>query len=204
MKIGLREILFIVLLMAMPIGAYFFVFRPHNARDAEMMKQIEAKQTKLRALNQAMGMIGDLKSEIASLNKAVKFFESKLPNEKEIDKVLQEVWKLAEASQLATKSIRTLERSPQNCFASGDGPHTEQPIAMQLEGDFMGFYTFLQAMENQPRIIRIHKMSLTKAEKTSEGKPAPEGRMLAEFTVSVFFERDDNKDSQPGTPAGKV
>ncbi len=190
MKLGLREIVFIVLLMGMPVGAYFFVFRPHNQRDADMMRQIQAKQTKLRALNQAMGTLGDLKNEIGALNKAIKFFESKLPSEKEIDKVLQEVWRLAEANKLATKSIRTLERSSQNCFTNLDGPHAEQPIAMQLEGDFMGFYSFLQAMENQPRIIRIHKMALTKPDRTNDGGPASEGRMKAEFTVSVFFERN--------------
>ena len=195
MKLGLREIVFIVLLMGMPVGAYFFVFRPHNQRDAEMVRQIQAKQAKLRALNQAMGTLGDLKNEITSLNKAIKFFESKLPSEKEIDKILQQVWKLAEANNLATKSIRTLDRTSQNCFTSVDGPHAEQPIAMQLEGDFMGFYSFLQAMENQPRIIRIHKMALSKPDRTADGKPASEGRMTAEFTVSIFFERSRPADS---------
>ena len=145
-------------------------------------------------------MLAGIMFSQAKADRAVKFFESKLPNEKEIDKVLQEVWRLAEANQLATKSIRTLERSGQNCFASGEGPHTEQPIAMQLEGDFMGFYSFLQAMENQPRIIRIHKLSLTKAERSGEGKPLPEGRMVAEFTVSVFFERSD-REPQPAARA---
>ena len=30
MKFGLREIVFVVLLMAIPVGAYWFVFRPQN------------------------------------------------------------------------------------------------------------------------------------------------------------------------------
>ena len=37
----------------------------------------------------------------------------------------------------------------------GAGAHSEQPILMNLEGDFRGFYTFLQALERQPRIMRI-------------------------------------------------
>ena len=56
---------------------------------------------------------------------------------------------------------------------------------MRLEGDFLGFYAFLQAMENQPRIMRIHKMEL---EKKSD---APQGHVQANFVVSVFFEPAD-------------
>jgi len=191
MKLGLREILFIVLLTGIPVSAWLFVFRPRNAQDAEMMRQIETKQVKLRTLNQTVSALGNLKNEIASLKKAISFFESKLPNEKEIASVLQEVWRLAEANKLAAKSIRPLERSTQNCLTSTDGPHAEQPIAMQLEGDFLGFYSFLQAMENQPRIIRIHKMMLAKPAK------APEGTMRADFVLSIFFERTDKEEQCP-------
>jgi len=184
MKFGLREVAFIVLLMGIPVGAWWFVFRPQNARNAEMLQQIEAKQAKLRELNHATATIGDLKKEIGSLEKAVAFFQSKLPDEKEIDKVLQEVWRLAEGNQLVTKSIRTLDRLGSAApFAGAESPHAEQPITMKLEGDFMGFYSFLLALENQPRIMRIRKMTLKKMDK------GPEGSMQAEFVMSVFFER---------------
>ena len=63
------------------------------------------------------------------------------------------------------------------------GSRAEQPIEMKLEGNFMGFYAFLLALENQPRIMRIRKMNLTKPEKS------PEGTMHATFEMIVFFER---------------
>ena len=179
MKVGLREIIFIVLLMGIPLGAWRFVFKPQNAHNAEMLHRIEAKQAKLRQLNQATGTIGDLQKQIASLHSAMSFFRSKLPNEKEIDKVLQEVWKLAETNQLTTKSIRTLQRGSEPLFAT---QHAEQPIAVQLEGDFAGFYSFLLALEDQPRIMRITKLTLKKPEKGSQGM------VKAEFVMSIFFE----------------
>ncbi|MDY6914164.1 MAG: type 4a pilus biogenesis protein PilO [Planctomycetota bacterium] len=189
MKLGLREIVFTVLLMALPIGAWWFVFRPHNVRNNQMLQQIEAKRNKFKELNQITGTIGNVQKEIDSLSKAIAFFHSKLPNEKEIDKVLKEVWLLAESSQLTTKSIRTLKRKSDRMFLtaadSGSELYAEQPIAMQLQGDFVGFYTFLQALENQPRIMRIRKMTLKKLPKQ------PEGVMQANFVMSVFFERGD-------------
>ena len=146
MKFRLREAVFTALLLVILVGTWWFVLRPNSRRNAEMIAQIAAKQEKLRELNQATGTIGDLKGEIASLDKAIHFFQSKLPNEKEIDKVLQEVWQMAERSQLVTKSIRTLQRT--GAPRDAGGPN-EQPISMQLEGDYMGLYAFMQALENQ-------------------------------------------------------
>lgn len=185
MRLGLRETIFALILMSIPVGAWWFVFRPRKAHDVEMLKQVELRRAKLQNLNKATGTIGDLKKEVASLTKAIAFFQSKLPSEKEIDKVLKELWIPAEANRLITKSIRTLERASEKSFTSPGGPYAEQPIAMQLEGDFRGFYAFLQAMENQPRIMRIHRMTLKKPDK------GPEGRLQATFVMSIFFERSD-------------
>ena len=183
MKLGPRDLVFLALLIAVPIGAWWLFFRPRNQERERIRQQLQAKQAKLRALNRATGTIGDLKKEIVSLQEGIDFFESKLPNEKEIDKVLREVWKLAEANQLTTKSIRTEKNTGPGRFVWGPHMPHEQPIAMELEGNFLGFYSFLQALENQPRIMRIHKMELE--EKTG----APDGHVKASFVVSIFFER---------------
>jgi Tfp pilus assembly protein PilO len=184
LKIGIREIVFFALLTAIPLGTWWFVFRPNNARDAKVLQEINAKQLKLRELNYATATIGDLRKEIADLEKAVTFFQSKLPSEKEIDKVLREVWRVAEKNQLVTKSIRTMDRANDRVFTDENSPHCEQPITMKLEGDFMGFYSFLLDLENQPRIMRIRQMKITKPEK------GPDGCMRAEIIMSIFFERN--------------
>ncbi|GAG49990.1 unnamed protein product, partial [marine sediment metagenome] len=49
--------------------------------------------------------------------------------------------------------------------------------------DFLGFYSFMLAIENQPRVIRIRKMTLKKLDK------APQGHVRADFEMSIFFER---------------
>jgi Tfp pilus assembly protein PilO len=184
MKFGVREIVFTVLLLLIPVGAWRFVLRPSSQRNSEMLAQIALKQGKLRELNQATGTIGDLKGEIASLEKAVGYFQSKLPGEKEIDKVLNEVSLLAEANHLTTKKIGTLGRTSEKSLLSLSASQSEQPIEMHLEGDFTGFYVFLQALENQPRIMRITQMMLKKLD------TGPEGAMKAEMSMSIFFEKD--------------
>ncbi|MFA6133124.1 MAG: type 4a pilus biogenesis protein PilO [Phycisphaerae bacterium] len=196
MKIGLREAVFFLLLMGIPVASWALVFHPQNLRNAEMLQQIEARQDRLRELNQATATIGDLKKEIAALEEAVQFFQSKLPNAKEMDKVLREVWQLAEQNQLTTKSIRTLP--PSDKSMSAEMGLREQPIAMQLDGDFRGFYTFLQALENQPRIMRISRMTLEKAKAAPNG--ASEGQVQARFDMTIFFEKSKEEVCPPKTP----
>lgn len=183
MKIGLREVVFVLMLLAIPLGGWYLVFRPRNVANAEMLRQIEAKQAKLQDLNKTTGAIGDIQREIDSLQKGVNDLQSRLPSEKEIDKVLQEVWRLAETNELTTKSIRTVEKTQEPVFASADDSHAEQPIVMKLEGDFRGFYAFMLALENQPRIMRIRKMTLTRPDKAAEGV------VQATFEMTIFFER---------------
>ncbi|MFB3891853.1 MAG: type 4a pilus biogenesis protein PilO [Phycisphaerae bacterium] len=189
MKFGLREVVFILLLAAIPVGSWWFAFRPRNAREAEMIRAIEAKQARLRQLNQTIGAIGDIQNEITGLEKNIALLRSKLPNEKEMDKVLQEVWRLAEANQLTTKSIRAVDKGDA-LFAAPGSPQSEQPITMKLEGDFRGFYSFMLALENQPRIMRIKRMTLTKPDK------AQEGCIQASFDMTVFFEKDKDKNKE--------
>jgi len=190
MKTGLREIVFMVMLLGIPVGAWWFVFRPANEHQADMCKQIEAKQEKLRHLNELTGKVGDLEKEIASLERSIKFFESKLPAEKEIDKVLHQTWRLAEENHLVTKSIRSGKATENAAGLYATGEQAIQPIVIQLEGKFEGFYNFLQALERQPRIMRIGLMNIKKPE------TGPEGTVQVSFRMSVFFERDQNQKSE--------
>jgi len=194
MKFGLREIVFLVLLMLIPVGAWWFVFRPQNALNAKMRSQIESRQAKLRELNKSMTTIKDLEKQIGELTKAIDFFQSKLPNQKEIDKILQDIWNLAKSNDLHTESIRALVCSDKTGFVDEGAPQGEQPIAVHLTGGFRGFYAFLLALENQPRIMRIRKMTV----ETKDN--APKGQIEAEFEMSIFFEQGSEDKLWPTKP----
>ena len=181
MRFGIREIYLCGLLIAVPAGAMAFVFSPSNARHHEMRRQVSDKQAKLRKLNRVMGTVGSLQVEIAELEKAIVYFKAKLPSKKGIDEVLRETWRLAENNDLVTKSIRTVPRGGGNLYATGS--QSEQPVQMLLEGDFEGVYSFLQALESQPRIMRINRMSLLRPSNT------PEGRIRMSFHMTVFYDR---------------
>jgi type IV pilus assembly protein PilO len=176
MKFGIREIIFVLVMLALLGSTNYFVFSKSNKRKAERLAEIHARQTALGNLQQATAGIEDLNHKIDELQKAITFFESKLPQEKEVDKILKEVWQMAEANQLQTRTIKTLksERGPS---------YSEQPIQMSLSGDFNGFYSFLLQLEKLPRITRVTQMNL---QKISDH----DGEMQAQVTLSIFFEPD--------------
>jgi Tfp pilus assembly protein PilO len=176
MKFGIREIIFVLVMLALLGSTNYFVFSKSNQRKAERMGDIRTKQTALTNLQAATSGISDLNRKIDELQKAITFFESKLPQEKEVDKILKEVWQMAEANSLTTKTIKTMK--------SDRGPnYSEQPIQLSLSGDFKGFYAFLLQLEKLPRITRVTQMNLSKI-------TDHDGEMEAQITLSIFFEPD--------------
>ena len=175
MRFGLRELLFILVLMAMPVAAWFLVFKPTNDQIDQARAEIQAKQAKLRQLDAATAHVNDLPKEIEKLTEAIKLAEAKLPAEKEVDVILKEIWQLAAKHGLKAKSVRPdkIEK---------DTRYSEQPMKMVIVGDFEGFYSFMLDLEKLKRITRIPDMSLTKA------KSDKEGEMEATFTLKIFFE----------------
>ncbi len=183
MKIGPRETLLIVLLIAVPLSAWWFVFEPNDQRNQQMIKQIESRRAKLNELNRITGTIGDLRREITSLQEAITVLHSKLPSEKEMDKVIQEIWNLARNNNLTPLSVKTLNKTSDKIFTGSSSPHAEQPVRIVVDGDFIGFYAFLQELESRPRIMRIHKIKLEKSDN------AADGHVKADFAMSIFFEQ---------------
>ncbi len=183
MKLGLRELVFVLLLAVIPLGAWWLVFRPQNARDADVMRQTEAKRAKLADLNQTTGLIGDMTREIQSPNASVNSLQAKPPTEKELDKVPDEVKRLASSNKLNVKMVRGLDKETEPTYTPADSPHAEQPVRLKVEGDFKGFYAFLLAMESRDRIMRIRKINLIRPDK------AAEGTIVATFEMTVFYEK---------------
>ncbi len=110
MQFGPRTLIFVLLLLAMPIAAYMLLFKPLNQQRDDAIHDTQMKQAKLASLASAMAHTRDLQGEIESLKSAIAILEAKLPNEKEMDRVLQEVWEKAKNNKLNIKSVHATRR----------------------------------------------------------------------------------------------
>ena len=174
MKFGIRELSVVVVMLGLLGAIYFLVWDKAQAKIVSMERRTEEKQKALAELERATAGVADVDRKVEELQEAIKFFEKKLPQEREMDLILKEVWQMAEQNKLTTKTIRTMK-------SQRGAAYSEQPIEMNLSGDFAGFYEFMLQLERLPRLTRVQNMTLDKIN-------GQEGLMEAKVTLSIFFE----------------
>ena len=174
MPSGLRKIVFFIFLAGLTYVGYQYMIKPANKHLTEQQARVQAKQTKLAEFEKASAKVKNLTKQIEKLEEAIKFFESKLPPTSEIDKVLQDITVIGEKQGLKSKRILTLKNK-------NNSGYVEQPLKMEVEGDFNSFYSFLLELEKLPRIMKISELNLSKQQKT-------EGEIKTDFIVSIFFQ----------------
>ena len=174
MTSNLRKIVFFFLLAGIVVAGYRYMIKPANRHLKEAQKRLATKQAKLSEFERATAAVDDLTKKLEQLEEAVRFFESKLPPESEIDQVLRDVTVIAQKHGLRCKTIKALKRTDNSGYV-------EQPLQMQLAGDFNAFYCFLLELEQLPRIIKIRELDLQKQQ-------GDDGQIQVDFVVRIFFE----------------
>ena len=64
MRFGFRELVFFIVLLAVPVAAYFYVFKPRNAEIGRANTEIIVKQARLDTLAAVAANIDDIGLEI--------------------------------------------------------------------------------------------------------------------------------------------
>lgn len=188
MRFGLREMIFIVVLLAVPVASFLYLFKPRNEQIRQANEEIKVKQAQLEKLNTVLARIPDIGKAIDEGRVAIEQIEEKLPYADEVETILERVWQISRDNRLLVKSIKSEKPVPYSRYM-------ELPLKTVIEGDFDGFYEFLLQLEALPRITRINQLKLQKiiaGGKVKEDAPAPVGDMRAEFTLSIFFESKDD------------
>ena len=183
MRIGTREIIFAVVLLAVPAAAYLFVFKPHYADVAAATQEIESKQQDLDKLEAVDRQIDDIREAILVGQENIEMIEQKLPSEKGVHDILQQITDLAFKNHLIVKRFETSDDVE-------TATYREKPIRMVIDGSFDGFYSFMIDLENLPRITRVHQLTLERFDqkKGPEYQSAEEGWMQAELQLRIFFQ----------------
>jgi type IV pilus assembly protein PilO len=174
MTSGFRKIVFFVLLIGVSLAGYQYMIKPANKHLAEAKGRVDTKLAQLAKFEEAASAAEDLEKQLEKLQEAIKFFESKLPPTSQIHEVLEQVTVIAQKEGLKPKTIRTL-------MQKDNSGYVEQPLKMQLEGNFSAFYSFLLELEKLPRIMKIRELKLEKQKNN-------EGQIAADFIISIFFQ----------------
>ena len=177
-----RQLIFLAVLSAAPILSWNLVFTPQNDRINQINEDIRERQGKIQALDLIVAQAHDLGQAVNEGIQAISRVESKLPTQQDVESILKQTWSIAREHGLTVKSVRSEQPVPAMVYM-------EQPLAVELEGPFEGFYAFLLDLENLPRITRIFNLKLERIESTSgpSRKTLPPGSVKAEFLLSIYF-----------------
>lgn len=187
--------LFALGLLIIITAGHFLVIRPQGEEIRLQHENVKEGRLKLLKLRKVALRINDLKVRIARLEEGLKFFEDKLPKQKEVDVILKQMWVIASNSGLATGKVLSLK--PQDGLR-----YNIQPIQITFDGTFGGFYSFLLALERLPRITKVRDMELKKPEKARRAKEEEENRVVegtrieANVMMEVFFEKKQSRDEE--------
>lgn len=176
MNSNFRKIVFFILLAGLAVVGYQYMIKPANKDLAEAQAKVEAKMDQLTKFEEATAAAEDMNKQLVKLQEAIEFFESKLPPTSQIHEVLEQVTLIAQKQGLKPKTIRTLTKKDNSGYV-------EQPLKMELDGNFSSFYSFLLEIEKLPRIMKLRELELKK-------KNSFEGDISANFIVSIFFQNE--------------
>lgn len=182
MKLGTGGSFLMVMLVGIPLSSYWLVFRPQNAEITDAKIEIAQKQALLGKLREETARNTDLQLANEEIKKSVETIEARLPTNKELDSVVRQVSDLAVQAGLAAPAMKSVKPVKAALYM-------EQPLELQLNGNFRGFYDFLIRLEQLPRITRILDMKIKRSDET-------DGNTRTEFTLSIYFQ-DATQGTQP-------
>lgn len=173
---NIRKAVFFILLVGLAYVAYQKMIKPANIDLNEKRAKVESQLAKLAEFEKMAAATENVNKQLAEVQQAIDFFESKLPPTSEIDKVLRDVTVIAQKQGLKSKIFQTLTKKE-------NSGRVEQPLKMELVGNFNSFYSFLLELEKLPRIMKIRELTLKKQAKD-------EGQVTAGFIISIFFQKE--------------
>ena len=105
---GLRKAVFFALVIGLTVVGYQYMIKPANTNLADAKTRVDMKLAKLAEYEKATAAAEDLTKQLAQLEEAISFFESRLPPKSQIDEVLKQVTMIVQKEGLKPKTIRTL------------------------------------------------------------------------------------------------
>ncbi|MGD1914871.1 MAG: type 4a pilus biogenesis protein PilO [Phycisphaerales bacterium] len=177
MKFGIREFVLLLVLFAVPLASYWFVFRPQNAQIERAKEEIALRRDKLEKLQQESARRGTLEAATDQIAERIESIAARLPTNKELSDVVRQVSELAVEAGLQQPSI--VAEKPVKASL-----YMEQPLKIEMAGDFRGLYKFLLELERLYRITRLPDMTVRRSDKV-------DGHMVAEFTLSIYFQDEE-------------
>jgi type IV pilus assembly protein PilO len=131
-----------------------------RAQEENLLNEFKEKDSKLRNLQQYQKQLQDMEE---NFNQQLE----QLPKETEIPSLVEDLNVTGVNAGLKFKNIRLEPEIKQEFFI-------EQPIAIEAQGDFHSFGSFVSSIAELPRIVTLHDITLTASPNTEKKTDIPQ------------------------------
>jgi len=154
-KLSTSKKILILIAIVIAIGGlyYYFLFAPKYKELSKIQKKYKKAQLTLSQTKQVASQLKQFEKEIASLQVDFKIAARKLPNSREIPRLLMQITKLGKEAGLDFLLFQPQAEKPVEFYA-------EVPIDIEVIGGYHALGGFFTKICSMPRIVSIGDFDL--------------------------------------------
>jgi type IV pilus assembly protein PilO len=193
--------IFIVLAIAVSVGAYFLYFKTTMEANEETGKKITAVKAENDSLRPYAKKLDDLERQIENLKQQLEIQKRIVPDEKETDNFIRLVQSTAAASGI---EVRLFSAKP----TAAKEFYVEAPFDLNIDGPYYSVLNFFDKLASQERIVTVSGLQMASVDKSGDAKVrrkysyAPQETVVASCLATTYFSREAPATVKP-VAAGK-
>ena len=150
------------LILVLIFGSYFLIFKPQTTRSRDYRFRSDLVEKKILKAKAKIARKPQLLAEIEEIKKSLIQYEKKLPREKDIPVLLEELTEIVELGEIEFVSIRPKRASSIEKLAGkgGEGVYLRLPIEIQMRCSFHDLERFLFLLEKTKRFVKVIELKI--------------------------------------------
>ncbi len=169
-------------------GWYNYMYAPAQQEYEALNSEVEEKEKKLHILVAMKPQLEKIKAEIVAKSILLDSLKSIFPDQKEVPKLIHEITRLSQASEVQTTKFNPLDDVQREYYV-------ENRYQLSMWGGYHDFAAFLSRLANLRLIINLSEVkllthpTLQQVLQESEGAQTPSQTIEASFVLTTFSSR---------------
>lgn len=179
-----KLILLVLVLVVINFGFYKYVYTGRASEMGALSAEVDRLQQSIKTRNAMVSDLAKIKREQAELKEKYAKILERLPEEKEIPRLLRQVATVAGRSGLEVALFKQKEGLDQELYR-------EIPVELSINGAYQNLWGFLNQLSQIPRIVTVGELH-AKAVDSPDGR----GAITASLIATVFQSRSKEAGSE--------
>jgi Tfp pilus assembly protein PilO len=161
--------------LVLVLGFYLLVYGPRDKEKAQLASQVRELEEKLDNARAVAELRPVLEKQIQEMGDKLAYYERRLPNEKEVPKLLVELRRAVEEEDVQLEALKAGD--PEN-----RGTYTTVPFDVEIVAGYHELGKFINRLESGERFLAVDNLSVEADRRQKDAH-----RRTANLVVSTFW-----------------